>query len=179
MSWTFTDDVDAFLETAGPSLAARPAENTLLLTVTATLREGGPHAYGAGDPVLGWWRGADGEVAGALVRTPPHPPVLGSAAPEAVAALADALPLPRIDADRAAATALAARWPRHRVDEEHRLYRLGAAVPPSPHPPGGHGRRTPPTVRCSSRGRGRSVRRPGSPATARNASWTSAPRTAG
>ncbi|TPN19312.1 GNAT family N-acetyltransferase, partial [Mesorhizobium sp. B2-3-3] len=46
MSWTFTDDVDAFLETAGPSLAARPAENTLLLTVTATLREGGPHAYG-------------------------------------------------------------------------------------------------------------------------------------
>ncbi|MDX2621124.1 hypothetical protein PV356_16580, partial [Streptomyces sp. WI03-5b] len=47
MSWTFTDDVDAFLETAGPSLAARPAENTLLLTVTATLREGGPHAYGA------------------------------------------------------------------------------------------------------------------------------------
>ncbi|MFC8205026.1 GNAT family N-acetyltransferase [[Kitasatospora] papulosa] len=136
MSWTFTDNVDAFLETAGPSLAARPAENTLLLTVTATLREGGPHAYGAGDPVLGWWRGADGEVAGALVRTPPHPPVLGSAAPEAVAALADALPLPRIDADRAAATALAARWPRHRVDEEHRLYRLGAAVPPFPAPAG-------------------------------------------
>ncbi|MFF2170868.1 GNAT family N-acetyltransferase [[Kitasatospora] papulosa] len=60
MSWTFTDDVGAFLETAGPSLAARPAENTLLLTVTATLRDGGPHAYGAGDPVLGWWRGADG-----------------------------------------------------------------------------------------------------------------------
>ncbi|MDF6018210.1 GNAT family N-acetyltransferase [Streptomyces sp. JH34] len=136
MSWTFTDDVDAFLEAAGPSLAARPAENTLLLTVTATLRDGGPHAYGAGFPVLGWWRGADGEVAGALVRTPPFPPVLGSAAPEAVGALADALPLAGIDADREAALALAARWPRHRVDEEHRLYRLGTAVPPSPAPDG-------------------------------------------
>ncbi|MEU0134967.1 GNAT family N-acetyltransferase [Streptomyces sp. NPDC006296] len=136
MSWTFTDDIDAFLETAGPFLAARPAENTLLLTVTATLRDGGPHAYGAGVPVLGWWRGADGDVAGALVTTPPYPPVLGSAAPEAVAALADEPWLSGVNAEREAAVALAARWPRHRVDEELRLYRLGTAVPPSPAPAG-------------------------------------------
>ncbi|MFJ4841583.1 GNAT family N-acetyltransferase [Streptomyces sp. NPDC088746] len=136
MPWTFTDDVDAFLAAAGASLAARPAENTLLLTVTATLRKDGPFAFGTEPPVLGWWRGADGEVAGALVRTPPYLPLLGTASPEAVAALADALPLPGVNADRDTARVLAARWPRHRVDEEHRLYRLGTLVSPSPAPAG-------------------------------------------
>ncbi|MFH8757572.1 GNAT family N-acetyltransferase [Streptomyces atroolivaceus] len=143
MTWTFTDDVDAFLDAAGASLAARPAENTLLLTVAGTLRESGPHAFGAEPPVLGWWRGADGEVAGALVRTPPFVPILGTAAPDAVSALADALPLPGINADRDTAEVLASRWPRHRVDEEHRLYRLGTPVPPSPAPAGGPRTATP------------------------------------
>ncbi|MFE6183242.1 GNAT family N-acetyltransferase [Streptomyces sp. NPDC056465] len=137
MTWTFTDDVEAFLDAAGASLAARPAANTLLLTVTATLRDSGPQAYGSAPPVLGWWRGADGEVAGALVRTPPFVPILGTASAEAVDALADALPLPGINADRDSARTLAARWPRHRVDEEHRLYRLGTLLPPSPAPAGG------------------------------------------
>ncbi|MFI2779304.1 GNAT family N-acetyltransferase [Streptomyces sp. ALB3] len=136
MTWTFTDDVDVFLDAAGATMAARPAENTLLLTVTATLRDSGPHAYGTEPPVLGWWRGAGGEVTGALVRTPPFPPVLGAVPPEALGPLADALPLPGVNADRETARALAARWPRHRVDEEHRLYRLGTLVPPSPAPPG-------------------------------------------
>lgn len=136
MTWTFTDDVAVFLDAAGASLAARPAENTLVLTVTATLRDSGPHAYGEQPPVLGWWRGADGEVAGTLVRTPPFVPILGTAAPEAVDALPGALPLTGINADRAAAQSLASRWPRHRVDEEHRLYRLGTLVPPSPAPAG-------------------------------------------
>ncbi|MEU1215934.1 GNAT family N-acetyltransferase [Streptomyces sp. NPDC005791] len=136
MTWTFTDDVGAFLDAAGAALAARPAENTLLLTVTATLRDRGPQAYGAEPPLLGWWRGADGEVGGTLVRTPPYVPLLGTASPEAVGALADVLPLPGVDADRDNARALAARWPRHRVDGEHRLYRLGTLVPPSPAPAG-------------------------------------------
>ncbi|MFB4421331.1 GNAT family N-acetyltransferase [Streptomyces sp. QL37] len=136
MPWTFTDDVDAFLAAAGAFLAARPAENTLLLTVTATLRDSGPDAYGTEAPVLGWWRGAGGEVAGALVRTPPFVPILGTVEPEALGPLADALPLPGVNADRDTARALAARWPRHRVDEEHRLYRLGTLMPPSPAPAG-------------------------------------------
>ncbi|WP_326768377.1 GNAT family N-acetyltransferase [Streptomyces sp. NBC_01591] len=136
MNWTFTDDVDAFLDAAGPSLAARPAENTLILTVTETLRRRGPHAYGDGAPLLGWWRGADGEVAGTLVRTPPFPPVLGSVAPEAIGPLAAALPLTRINADRATAEVLAATWPGHRVDQEQRLYRLATLTPPSPAPAG-------------------------------------------
>ncbi|MDK0522824.1 GNAT family N-acetyltransferase [Streptomyces sp. ML-6] len=136
MTWTFTDDVDTFLDAAGVSLAARPAENTLILTVTDTLRRRGPHAYGDAAPLLGWWRGADGEVAGTLVQTPPFPPVLGSVAPEAVGPLAAALPLTRINADRATAEVLAARWPGHRVDQEQRLYRLATLIPPSPSPSG-------------------------------------------
>ncbi|MFF4248834.1 GNAT family N-acetyltransferase [Streptomyces sp. NPDC001822] len=136
MTWTFTDDVGVFLDAAGASLAARPAANTLVLTITATLRDQGPHAYGSGVPLLGWWRGPDGVVDGALVRTPPFLPVLGTAAPEAVAALPGALPLPGINADRDTARLLAARWPRHHVDKEHRLYRLGTPVPPSPAPAG-------------------------------------------
>ncbi|MFE7354439.1 GNAT family N-acetyltransferase [Streptomyces sp. NPDC057543] len=136
MAWTFTDDVDVFLEAAGASLAARPAENTLVLTVTAALRRGGPHAYGGSAPLLGWWRGADGEVAGTLVQTPPFRPLLGTVAPEALAPLAAALPLTEINADRATAEALAATWPGHRVDQEQRLYRLETLVPPSPTPSG-------------------------------------------
>ncbi|WP_307124453.1 GNAT family N-acetyltransferase [Streptomyces sp. B1I3] len=136
MPWTFTDDVGTFLDAAGASLAVRPAENTLVLTVTATLRHSGPHAYGDGTPVLGWWRGADGEVAGTLVRTPPYVPVLGTVAPEALGPLVRAFPLTGVNADRATAQALAAHWPGHRVDAEHRLYQLGELVPPSPAPGG-------------------------------------------
>ncbi|MFH8515313.1 GNAT family N-acetyltransferase [Streptomyces gelaticus] len=136
MTWTFTDDVELFLDAAGTSLAARPAENTLVLTVTATLRRDGPHAYGDAAPLLGWWRGTDGGIGGTLVQTPPHPPLLGAVVPEAVGPLAAALPLTRINADRVAAEALAAAWPGHRVDQEQRLYRLGTLFPPSPAPPG-------------------------------------------
>ncbi|MFG3526649.1 GNAT family N-acetyltransferase [Streptomyces sp. NPDC047917] len=136
MPWTFTDDVDAFLDTAGASLAARPAENTQILTVTETLRLHGPHAYGDAAPLLGWWRGAAGEVAGTLVRTPPYPTLLGYVAPEAVGPLTAALPLTRINADRTTAERIAAGRPGHRVEQEQRLYRLATLIPPSPVPPG-------------------------------------------
>ncbi|MFI8007662.1 GNAT family N-acetyltransferase [Streptomyces sp. NPDC086010] len=136
MTWTFTDDVGVFLAAAGASLAARPAANTLVLTITSALRDHGPHAYGSGTPSLGWWLGPDGRVDGTLVRTPPFLPVLGTAAPEAVAELPGVLPLPGINADRDAARLLAARWPGHRVDKEQRLYGLGTPVPPSPAPAG-------------------------------------------
>jgi GNAT superfamily N-acetyltransferase len=136
MTWTFTDDVEAFLDVAGASLAARPAENTLLLTVTATLRRSGPHAYGDAAPLLGWWRGPDGEVEGTLVHTPPYPPLLGTVAPEALVPLTAALPLTSVNADRPTAEALAAGWPGHRVEREQRLYRLGELIPPSPAPEG-------------------------------------------
>nr|WSW66217.1 GNAT family N-acetyltransferase [Streptomyces sp. NBC_00995] len=146
MTWTFTDDVDLFLATAGPSLTARPAENTVLLTVTATLRRHGPRAYGDHDPVLGWWRGADGEIAGTLLHTPPYPATLNAVAPEAVAPLMAARRLTRVNADRATARAVAAHWPAHRVDEEQRLYRLGELTWPSP-APGGRARAVTPADR--------------------------------
>lgn len=136
MTWTFTDDVDVFLDAAGAWLATRPAENTLVLTITATLRSSGPHAYGDGAPVLGWWRGPDGEVAGTLVQTPPYRPLLGVVAPEALGPLAAAFPLTAVNADRTTAEALAAGWPGHRVEGEQRLYRLGELIPPFPAPPG-------------------------------------------
>ncbi|MEU8674826.1 GNAT family N-acetyltransferase [Streptomyces sp. NPDC048560] len=136
MTWTFTDDADAFLDATGAWLATRPAENTLVLTVTAALRRDGRHAYGEDDPVLGWWRGADGEVAGTLVHTPPYPPLLGATAEEAIAPLARALAPTSINADRATAQAMAAHWPGHRVDQRQRLHRLGTLVPPSPAPAG-------------------------------------------
>ncbi|MFJ2708817.1 GNAT family N-acetyltransferase [Streptomyces sp. NPDC087428] len=136
MTWTFTDDVDVFLDAAGAFLAARPAENTLALTVTASLRRNGPHAFTDHAPVLGWWRGADGAVAGTVVRTPPRPALLNGLVPEAVGPLLAALPLTGVNADRATAGAVAAHWPGHRLDEEQRLYRLGELIPPSPAPGG-------------------------------------------
>ncbi|WP_327708399.1 GNAT family N-acetyltransferase [Streptomyces sp. NBC_00464] len=146
MTWTFTDDVDTFLDAAGASLAARPAESTVMLTVTAALRRHGPHAFGDHDPVLGWWRGADGEVAGTMLQTPPYPASLNALAPEAVGPLMAARPLTHVNADRATALAVAAHWPGHRVDEEERLYRLGELVPPSP-APGGRARAATPADR--------------------------------
>ncbi|MFJ6509939.1 GNAT family N-acetyltransferase [Streptomyces sp. NPDC091406] len=140
MTWTFTDDVDLFLASAGPSLAARPVEHTVALSVTERLRRSGAHHYGAGDPVLGWWRGADGAVTGTLVRTPPHGAMLTALPAEAVAAVVEALgagpDLDGVNADRDTAALLAARLPGYRTVQEQRLYRLGTLLPPSPTPEG-------------------------------------------
>ncbi|MFH9294627.1 hypothetical protein [Streptomyces sp. NPDC017520] len=64
MTWTFTSDVATFLGAAGASLAARPVEHTVALTVTERLRRAGPHHYGGGDRCsaggagrTGRWRG--------------------------------------------------------------------------------------------------------------------------
>ncbi|MFE7138031.1 GNAT family N-acetyltransferase [Streptomyces sp. NPDC057644] len=140
MTWTFTDDVDVFLAEAGRSLAARPVEHTVVLSVTERLRRSGAHHYGADDPVLGWWRGADGAVTGTLVRTPPHGALLTAVPAEAVAPLVEALgagpDLDGVNADRDTAALLAARLPGYRTVQEQRLYRLGTLLPPSPAPEG-------------------------------------------
>ncbi|MGW9188190.1 GNAT family N-acetyltransferase [Streptomyces rubiginosohelvolus] len=140
MTWTFTPDVDVFLASAGPSLAARPVEHTVALSVTERLRRSGTHHYGDDDPVLGWWRGPDGAVAGTLVRTPPHVALLTAVPAEAVEPLVAALEagpdLDGVNADRDIAALLAARLPGYRTVQEQRLYRLGALRPPSPAPEG-------------------------------------------
>lgn len=140
MTWTFTHDTGTFLAEAGASLTARPVEHTVALTVTERLGRAGAHHYGEGDPVLGWWRGADGGVAGTLVRTPPHPALLNAVPAQAVGPLVEALgagpDLDAVNADRDTAALLAARLPGYRTDREERLYRLGALRPPSPTPKG-------------------------------------------
>ncbi|MET8938980.1 GNAT family N-acetyltransferase [Streptomyces rubiginosohelvolus] len=140
MTWTFTPDVDVFLASAGPSLATRPVEHTVALSVTERLRRSGAHHYGDDDPVLGWWRGPDGAVAGTLVRTPPHVALLTAVPAEAVDPLVEALgagpDLDGVNADRDIAALLAARLPGYRTVQEQRLYRLGALRPPSPAPEG-------------------------------------------
>ncbi|MDI6098597.1 GNAT family N-acetyltransferase [Actinoplanes sp. NEAU-A12] len=91
MTWRLTSDVSAFAENAGPFLRSSPVRHTVLLTVLAALRSRGPHAYGEGDPVFGWWTSPSGEVSGALLQTPPYPLTLTEVPPEAVPAAATAL----------------------------------------------------------------------------------------
>ncbi|MGW0389886.1 GNAT family N-acetyltransferase [Streptomyces sp. NPDC003042] len=144
MTWTFSCDLAAYLASAGPSLAAQPVSNTILLTTADALERRGPHAFGPADPFYGWWTGADGAVAGGLLCTPPYPLLLGAVPAEAVRALAAALgtqPLLRgitgFNARRSDAEALAGAWARPaRVTEENRLYRLAALVAPDPAPAG-------------------------------------------
>ncbi|WP_405713087.1 GNAT family N-acetyltransferase [Streptomyces xanthophaeus] len=144
MTWTFTRDLAAYLTTAGPSVAARPVSNTILLTTADALERRGPHAFGQADPFFGWWTRSDGTVTGALLCTPPFPVLVGALPPEAVRALAAALgsePLfsgiSGFNARRADADVLARSWGRPaRVAEENRLYRLAELLPPDPAPAG-------------------------------------------
>ncbi|MFD5318198.1 GNAT family N-acetyltransferase [Streptomyces sp. NPDC127098] len=150
MTWTLTEDLDAFLGTAGPFLHARPAENTVFLTVTDTLRAAGLDMYGDLPPRFGWWRDGAGEVAAVWLRTPPWPVNVSRAPDEAVEALAallavegDAAPtevfLPRPEDE-----AFARAWQSHAgrrptVRHETRLYRLAELSPPQA-PPAGRSR---------------------------------------
>ncbi|HET6859602.1 MAG TPA: GNAT family N-acetyltransferase [Streptomyces sp.] len=143
MTWTFTADLDEYLAAAGAAVAARPVENTLLLTVAEKLRRRGSDAYGEGAPLYGWWRGADGVVTGALLWTPPHPVLVGPVPPEAVGPLAEACGRygnPAVSAERATVDALADEWRRTGVmattGVRQRLYRLAELIPPAPAPPG-------------------------------------------
>ncbi|MCX4696409.1 GNAT family N-acetyltransferase [Streptomyces sp. NBC_01408] len=144
MTWTFTRDLAAFLAAAGPSVAARPVSNTILLTTADALERRGPHAFGRADPFFGWWTGAEGAVAGGLLCTPPFPVLLSALPAEAVRALAVALDtepllagISGFNARRADAEVLAGAWGQPaRVAEENRLYRLDGLIAPDPAPAG-------------------------------------------
>ncbi|GAA0534958.1 GNAT family N-acetyltransferase [Paractinoplanes ferrugineus] len=90
MPWDLTTDVEAFASTAGDFLRTRPVQHTVLLTLIATLRRRGPHAYGPEDPVFGFWR-AGGSVEAVLLQTPPHPMMFSSMPAAAVAEAAETL----------------------------------------------------------------------------------------
>ncbi|MFI1936534.1 GNAT family N-acetyltransferase [Streptomyces purpureus] len=133
MTWHVTGDVDAFRTAAGEHLAADPARNTVLLTVS----EGARRAPVDGAR-YGWWTEPDGRVTGAFLVTPPHPPALGPMPDRAARALARELP----DATgargeyapaHAFAEAMGQNWTTAR---RMRLFRLGTLTPPHPSPPG-------------------------------------------
>ncbi|MFE4974036.1 GNAT family N-acetyltransferase [Kitasatospora sp. NPDC056651] len=152
MTWTLGTSLDEFRGQAAAFLAARPAENTVLLTVAHRLAESGPTVFGE-PPVFGWWRPEEGApVGGAFLRTPPSGPRLSwmpsAAAAELAVELAAAGPEfttvtgigGGVDPVRAFAAAwTAATGAEQSVRFTQRLYRLGELAEP-PRPPAGRHR---------------------------------------
>jgi len=152
MAWQTTGDVAAFLAAAGPYLRRERARNTVILTVTETMRAnsaGSAVAPADGDPgslpLLGWWSDPSGDVGGAFMHTPQYPVVLTAVPPAAAAELATVglvgRPVPGVNADPAVAEAFAEAWLRGhggqaRVHVNQRLYRLAELSWPQPGPAG-------------------------------------------
>jgi predicted GNAT family acetyltransferase len=147
MPWTIVEDLEEFAVAAGPFLRARPAQNTLPLTIKETLRATGLDAYGAQRPMFGWWQPPGGPVEAACLQTPPFPLLLSNGPSPAFAELAATLAgtgrnLPGVTGGEEAAAEFAARWRALTgvavtVHQRHRLYRLAELVPPRPAPEGG------------------------------------------
>ena len=142
MTWFLTDDLDEFTTTAGEFLRADPAANTLGLTIVDNLAKRGTQAYGPDAPRFGWWQPRGKAVAGAFLRTPPHPAVLSGLPAEAVAPLMELLSdVDDINAESGVARAIGAIWARRDrrepvVRRQTRLYRLVDLVWPYPTPAG-------------------------------------------
>jgi hypothetical protein len=84
VSWHLSGSVEEFADAAGDFLRSRPVEHTVPLTLVDSVRRDGPHAYGSGDPLFGWYRAADGSVSGACLLTPPSPLALDTGAVDVV-----------------------------------------------------------------------------------------------
>jgi RimJ/RimL family protein N-acetyltransferase len=144
MGWELTEDVYAFVATAGEFLRSRPVEHSVLLTLVETLRRRGPHAYGSADPIFGSWRTPGGAVDGVLLQTPPFPMIFSRLPAEAVPRAVDAVAgrsLPGVNLLAADADVFVAGWRRRTgavatVHMRTRLYRLGTLTPPAVLPPG-------------------------------------------
>jgi GNAT superfamily N-acetyltransferase len=165
MPWQTTSDVTEFLAAAGPHLRRERARNTVILSVTESMRERALAAAGnspdgraeapdgraavadpAARPLLGWWADQAGAVAGAFMHTPPFPVVLTAVALDVAAELSAVTlagrPLGGVNAYPEVADAFAGGWleghPGGRADvyRRQRLYRLGDLVWPDPAPAG-------------------------------------------
>ncbi|MFE4355064.1 GNAT family N-acetyltransferase [Kitasatospora sp. NPDC056800] len=159
MTWTFSTSLDEFRDRAGAFLAARPAENTVLLTIAHRLAESGLTVFGE-PPVFGWWRAEQGgPVAGAFLQTPPFAPRLSFMPPAAAAELATGLAaagagfttVAGVGGGAEAVRAFAAAWTaatgtEQSVCVDERLYRLGELTDP-PRPPAGRHRLAEPADR--------------------------------
>jgi FR47-like protein len=139
MTWSIRADIAGYDALAGDFLRSRPVENTVLVTVLASLRARGLTAYGNAPAVLGSWLSATGCVAGAFVHTPPFPLLLSVMPGQAIDELAQALFAEGrrpagVTARHEIAEAFATRWRTvtgvdFRVWERRRLYRLGTMRP--------------------------------------------------
>jgi predicted GNAT family acetyltransferase len=157
MGWFSTGAVDDFLAAAGEFLRADRVRNTVILTVTESLRVSGrrpadePPARDA--PLFGYWRPAPGQpapgqsqVGAAFMLTPGFPLLFTHMSEQMAADLASHLAasgrlLQGVNAEEEAAWAFADPWRQHagNVSEVHRrmrLFRLGTLVPPQPAPKG-------------------------------------------
>jgi GNAT superfamily N-acetyltransferase len=149
MAWALSPDVASYLASAGEFLRSRPAEHSVLLTVSEAVRIGGPGTFGDDLPLFGWYAEDGGPVTAACLHTPPYPVALTAMPDLAAVALArslagDGRTVAGVGGPPGPARAFAAAWQRQtgqpaRVSRHERLYRLGELVPPDP-PPSGQAR---------------------------------------
>ena len=143
MKLTTFADPQSFEIASRAFLAAREAENNLLIGLTATLLER-PDAYGSA-PYLAVVRDDAGAMALAALRTPPHNLVVSTASdPSALSALAEDLEshsgsLPGVLGPSVTARAFAELWQRATgegpvAERAERIYELVSVVPPAPVP---------------------------------------------
>lgn len=145
MAWTLTGSIEEYLAQAGGYLRGSPVENTIELVAIETLRARGPAAYGDLPPLFGWWQSPAGDIAAALLHTPPYPALLSgdpdAAAPLAAEMAARGWALPGVNGPADDVTSFAAAWLQHTgapstVQRRSRLFRLGDLILPEPMPPG-------------------------------------------
>jgi predicted GNAT family acetyltransferase len=150
MTWEITHDVAEFQAAVGDYFAADPVRNTVLLTVSETVRLHGPHAYEGELPArFGWWRAAEGApVEGAFVHTPPHRPILGPMPDPAARGLvrtwrSSGAPVTGATGVQRTMEALADEWRagngESSVFRSERLFRLDVLTPPQSGPAGAAG----------------------------------------
>lgn len=146
MTWTLTDDLDAYLGTVGPFLAGDPVTETVMLTLARSLRERGVESFGPDGPLMGWWADPAGDVAAALVQLPTRPLFLSRGPAEAVdaadgllARYAHRISQVRVSAgqeDAISAGVLRRTGKAPTPCLRTRLYRLGRLAVPTPLPAG-------------------------------------------
>lgn len=133
-----TNDLDDYWAVVGELLLRRPIENTVALTVLASLRDGvGPTGV---TPIFGWWCPRAGVVEGAFFHTPPYPVLAVEVSDEALEPLVDLLAEPswstrEINVEGTLAGRFAGVWLRRtgvavRRGVGLRLFRLGELRPP-------------------------------------------------
>jgi hypothetical protein len=139
--WQFSDDVDPYARRVVPLLSRDPAAYTIGLSVIETLRAG--QRFGDDPPLFGWLE-EDGDVRGAVSRTPPFDLLLSivpDAGDLAAALRSQGLDVPGVNGEVDAVEAFSAAW-RAGTDLqattflELRMWVLGELVPPDPPPAG-------------------------------------------